>query len=106
VKSKRASEKLPPIHPGEILREDYMKPLGLTMNQLALDLRVPVTRIAEIVHERRSITADTAIRLGRYFKTTPRFWLNLQTAYDLEVVEDRILARIEDEVQPLGTISA
>ena len=105
VKTKRASEKLPPIHPGEILREDYLKPLGLTMNQLALGLRVPVTRIAEIVHERRSITADSAIRLGRYFKTTPRFWLNLQIAYDLEVVEDQILARIENEVQPLGTAS-
>jgi len=68
-----------------------MKPLGLTMNRLALNLRVPVT---EIVHERRSITADRAIRLGRYFKTTPRFWLNLQTAYDLEVVEDENLTRI------------
>jgi len=106
VKSKRASEKLPPIHPGEILREDYLKPLGLTMNQLALYLRVPVTRIAEIVHERRSITADTAIRLGRYFKTTPRFWLNLQSAYDLEVAEDQILARIEKEIQPIDTASA
>jgi len=97
---KRESRKLPPIHPGEILREDYMKPLGITMNQLALALRVPTTRIAEIVHERRSITADTAIRLGRYFKTTPRFWLNLQTAYDLEVVEDQMLQRINSEVQP------
>jgi addiction module HigA family antidote len=105
-KIKSVSQKLPPIHPGEILREDYMKPLGLTMNHLALGLRVPVTRIAEIVHERRSITADTAIRLARYFKTTPRFWLNLQTAYDLEAVEDRILARIQNEVQPMDTASA
>src|SRR5258708_7359391 len=104
-KIKSKSKKLPPIHPGEILREDYLKPLGLTMNQLALGLRVPVTRIAEIVHERRSITADTAIRLGRYFKTTPRFWLNLQTAYDLEVIEDQILDRIEKEVQPLDSVS-
>jgi antitoxin HigA-1 len=106
MKSKRVSEKLSAIHPGEILREDYLKPLGLTMNQLALDLRVPVTRIAEIVHERRSITADSAIRLGRYFKTTPRFWLNLQTAYDLEVIEDRLLARIESEVQAWDRASA
>jgi addiction module HigA family antidote len=105
AKIKHMPEKLPPIHPGEILREDYLKPLGLTMNQLALGLRVPVTRISEIVHERRSITADTAVRLGRYFKTTPRFWLNLQTAYDLEVVEDQILARIENEVRSLGTAS-
>lgn len=100
-KKKLASRKLPPIHPGEILREDYMNPLGLTMNQLALGLRVPATRIAEIVHERRSISADTAIRLARYFNTTPRFWLNLQAAYDLEVVEDRELSRINSEVQPL-----
>lgn len=103
--AKRSSRKLPPIHPGEILREDYMKPLGLTMNELALNLRVPATRIAEIIHERRSISADTAIRLGRYFKTTPRFWLNLQAAYDLEVVEDRVLAQINNEIQPLGTAS-
>ncbi len=91
-----------PIHPGEILREDFMKPLGLSMHKLALALRVPATRIAEIVHERRAITADTAIRLGRYFNTTPRFWLNLQTAYDLEVVEDQVLVRIEQEIQPVA----
>jgi len=100
AKAKRKSQKLPPIHPGEILREDYMRPLGISMNQLGLALRVPVTRISEIVHERRAITADTAIRLGRYFKTTPRFWLNLQTAYDLEVAADRIQAQVETEVQP------
>ena len=79
-----------------------MKPLGLSMHKLALALRVPATRIAEIVHERRAITADTAIRLGRYFKTTPRFWLNLQTAYDLEVIEDQVLVRIENEIQPVA----
>ena len=106
MKTKRASEKLPPIHPGEILREDYLKPLGLTMNQLALGLRVPVTRIAEIVHERRSITADSAIRLGRYFKTTPRFLLNLQTVEVLEVIVLPLLARIESEVQPWDRASA
>jgi addiction module HigA family antidote len=76
---------LPPIHPGEILREDFMMPMGLSMNRLALDLRVPVTRIAEIFHGRRGITPDTALRLARYFNTTARFWLNLQAAYDLEV---------------------
>jgi antitoxin HigA-1 len=101
AKRKRVARKLPPIHPGEILREDYMRPLGLTMNRLALDLRVPVTRIAEIVHERRSISADTAIRLGRYFKTAPRFWLNLQTAYDLEIAKDQISTQIASEIQPL-----
>ena len=79
-------EKLPPIHPGEILQGDLMKPLGISMNRLALDLRVPVTRIAEIVHQQRGITPDTALRLGRYFNTSARFWLNAQAAYDLEVV--------------------
>jgi addiction module HigA family antidote len=102
AKTKRTSQKLPPIHPGEILREDYLKPLGLTAHRLAMVLRVPATRIAEVIHERRAITADTAIRLGRYFNTAPRFWLNLQTAYDLEVAEDRIGARVGSEVQPAG----
>jgi antitoxin HigA-1 len=91
---------LPPIHPGEILREEYLKPLGLSMNKLALDLHVPVTRISEIVHERRSITTDTALRLARYFDTSARFWLNLQAAYDLEVARDELSARIEQEVRP------
>jgi addiction module HigA family antidote len=71
------------------------------MNKLALDLRVPVTRIADIVAERRGISPDTALRLGRYFKTTPRFWLNLQTKYDLEVAEDENLAKIERDVLPI-----
>lgn len=97
--AKRPS-KLPPIHPGEILREDFMKPLRLTAHRLAMDIHVPATRITEIIHERRGMTADTAIRLGRYFKTTPRFWLNLQTAYDLETIEDEALAQIEREVRP------
>jgi addiction module HigA family antidote len=70
------SKKLSPIHPGEILREDFMKPLGLSMSRLAIDLRVPVTRISEIAHERRGITPDTALRLGRYFNTSARFWMN------------------------------
>ena len=97
--TKNKNRKLAPIHPGEILREDYMKPLGLTAHRLAMALHVPATRIAEIVHERRAISADSAIRLGRYFKTTPRFWLNLQTAYDLEVIDDEALAQIESEVR-------
>jgi addiction module HigA family antidote len=91
---------LPPIHPGEILRADFMEPMLLSMNRLALDLRVPVTRIAEIVHERRSITPDTALRLARYFNTSPGFWLNLQAAYDLEVARDKFSRIIEREVQP------
>lgn len=75
-----------------------MKPLRLSMNRLALALHVPITRVSEIVHERRSISADTALRLARYFKTSPRFWLNLQAAYDLEVTESRMLPQIEREV--------
>ena len=90
---------LPPIHPGEILREDYLLPMGLSVNKLALALRVPATRMAEIVHERRAITPDTALRLGRYFNTTARFWLNLQSAYDLESAEDKLAAAIEREVE-------
>jgi addiction module HigA family antidote len=95
------ARKLKPVHPGEILREEFMKPLGLSMNKLALDLRVPGTRIAEIVHERRAIMTDTALRLGRYFKTTPVFWMNLQVRYDLEVAEDEQAEKIARDVQPL-----
>ena len=96
----RRKKLLPPIHPGEILREDYLKPFGLSMNRLALDLRVPVTRISEIVHERRGITTDTALRLARCFKTSARYWLNLQAAYDLEIAQDQLAAKIDQEVRP------
>lgn len=99
------AKKLKPVHPGEILGEDFMKPHNLSMNKLALNLRVPVTRIADIVAERRGITPDTALRLGRYFKTTPQFWLNLQTKYDLEIAEDERLAEIERDVHPLETVA-
>src|SRR5271169_4003434 len=98
------AKKLKPVHPGEILSEEFMKPYKLSMNKLALDLRVPVTRIADIVAERRAITPNTALRLARYFKTTPQFWLNLQTKYDLEIAEDNQLAEIERDVQPLQTV--
>jgi addiction module HigA family antidote len=95
------AKKLKPVHPGEILREEFMAPLGLSMNRMALDLRVPVTRIADIVAERRSITADTALRLARYFENSPAFWMNLQTRYELEVAEDEIAAQVARDVQPL-----
>jgi len=101
----KKKKKRKPVHPGEILREDFMKPYRLSMNKLALDLRVPVTRIADIVALRRGISPDTALRLGRYFKTTPRFWLNLQTKYDLEVAEDENLAKIERDVRPIEMIA-
>ena len=94
-------KRLPPIHPGQILSEDFMKPQGISMNRLALDLRVPVTRIAEIVHERRGITPDTALRLGRYFNTSARFWMNAQSSYDLEVAQDELQRTIERDVRPV-----
>ena len=92
---------MPPVHPGEILREDFMKPVGLTVNKLALELHVPATRIGEIVHERRRITAETALRLARYFNTNAEFWLNLQTFYDLEVTRrPGKVSEIERQVHP------
>jgi addiction module HigA family antidote len=97
------ARKLKPVHPGEILREEFMQPLGLSMNKLALNLRVPVTRIAEIVHKRRAISTDTALRLGRYFNTTPVFWMNLQVRHDLEVAEDELARQIVRDVQPIET---
>ena len=96
----RKNPPLPLVHPGEILREDLMKPLGLSINALARDLRVPVTRVSEIVNGRRSITADTALRLARYFGTTPQFWLNLQATHDLEVATRRSVGQIERDVHP------
>jgi addiction module HigA family antidote len=95
------TKNLKPVHPGEILREEFMAPLGLSMNRVAMDLRVPVTRIADIVNERRAITADTAMRLARYFNNSPTFWMNLQTRYDLEVAEDNIADKVERDVHPL-----
>ena len=98
---------LPPVHPGEILREDFMKPLGLSINKLALDLHVPATRIGEIVHERRRITADTALRLARYFNTNPEFWLNLQNFYDLEVSRrSGAVSAIERQVRPAAALAS
>lgn len=93
--------KLRAVHPGEILLEEFLRPLKLSMNGLALNLRVPATRIADIVHGRRGITSDTALRLARYFDTTPEFWMNLQTSYDLQTAKDRELRKIERDVQPL-----
>jgi addiction module HigA family antidote len=87
-------------HPGEILREEFLKPLGLSANALAMALHVPTTRITEILHERRSVTADTALRLGQYFGTSPQLWLNLQQAYDLSKAEAEFADIIAAEVRP------
>jgi addiction module HigA family antidote len=103
---KKKQRRLHPIHPGEILREDFMLPLKLSMNRLALDLRVPVTRIAEILHGRRGVSPDTALRLARYFNTSARFWLNLQASYDLEVAEDELAHAIRREVRPATAVHA
>jgi addiction module HigA family antidote len=102
---RKSENLLPPVHPGEVLREDFMKPLALTINRLALELHVPATRIGEIVHERRRITADTALRLARYFRTNAEFWLNLQNFFDLEV-ERRSAAAVEIErrVHPAASL--
>ena len=89
-----------PIHPGEFLREDFLAPLALSANALALALRVPVTRISEIVRERRGITADTALRLARYFGTTPDFWMKMQMAYDLAIASRESKKRIDVEIFP------
>lgn len=89
-----------PVHPGETLREDFLKPLGLSANHLALELHVPVTRVNDIVRERRAITADTSLRLARYFGTTPQFWMNLQANYELELAEDARGSEIADRVRP------
>lgn len=91
---------LPPIHPGEQLREEFMKPLGLSAYKLAKDLDVPVSRVQDIVGERRAITGDTALRLARYFGTTPEFWLNLQRDYELEQAELAAGEQIAAKVNP------
>jgi addiction module HigA family antidote len=98
-------KKLPPVHPGEILLEEYLKPLGLSQYRLAKAIRVPPRRINEIVHGNRAITADTALRLSRFFDTSERFWLNLQMRYDLEVQKDKLGDRLSEEIAPLGGAS-
>ena len=98
-------KRLAPIHPGEVLNEDFLKPLGLTQYRLAKQLSVPPRRINEIVHGKRAITADTALRLARFFGTSERFWLNLQTGYDLEMERDRLGNRLPKEVTILKRAS-
>ncbi|MEE9502168.1 MAG: HigA family addiction module antitoxin, partial [Candidatus Aminicenantaceae bacterium] len=92
-------KKLPPIHPGVILLEEFLNPIGISQYRLAKDINVPPRRINEIVHGKRAITADTALRLGRFFGTSPQFWLNLQGRYDIEMTEDRLADRLDREVQ-------
>src|SRR5437762_1837922 len=92
-----------PIHPGEILLQEFLQPLGISQYRLAKDVSVPPRRINEIVRGQRAITADTALRLARYFRTTDRFWLNLQTRYDLELEKDKLGSRLQKEVCVLAS---
>lgn len=92
------NKKIPPIHPGEILLEEFLKPMGLSQNKIALDIRVPARRINEIVLGKRRITPDTALRLAKYFHMSPQFWLGLQMDYDLDVAEDQSADKIDKEV--------
>jgi addiction module HigA family antidote len=92
-------DRIPPVHPGEVLLEEFLKPMGISQNRLALDMRVPPRRINEIVLGKRRITADTALRLGRYFGMSAQFWLGLQMDYDLDMEEDRLGARLMQEVR-------
>ncbi len=92
-------DRLPPVHPGEVLLEDFMKPLGLSQYRLAQDLNVPAMRISQIVHGKRAVTADTALRLARYFGTSADVWMRLQARYDLEIAEAELAERVEREVK-------
>ena len=100
------TKKMQPIHPGEILLEEFLKPLNISQYRLAKDISVPARRINEIIHGKRSISADTALRLSRYFGLSERFWLNLQARYDLEVGKDKLNGRIRQEVKVLSLKSA
>src|ERR1700675_88900 len=93
-------KRLPPIHPGEILLEEFLKPLHLSMNQLAIELRIPASRVNAIIDGDRSITADTALRLGRYFSMSPEFWLSLQATYDLRIARLQLDQQIERDIRP------
>ena len=96
------TDKLTPIHPGEVLLEEFIKPMNLSQNRLAIDIGVDARRINEIVLGKRSVTANTALRLARFFGNSPQFWLGLQTQYDLDVAEDHIGKRLDREVRPLA----
>jgi addiction module HigA family antidote len=99
-------KQLPTIHPGEILMEEFLEPMGISQYRLAKDISVPPRRINEIVHGKRAITADTALRLGRFFGMSPQFWLNLQTRYDLERTEDLLEDRLNNEVHTHNALSS
>ena len=94
-----------PIHPGEIIKEEYLEPLNMSANALAIALRVPAPRINDVIRQKRGISIDTALRLARYFNTTPQFWMNLQVSYDLKMAKQNV-AKIENEIIPLQAMTA
>ena len=96
------TDKLSPIHPGEVLLDEFIKPMNLSQNRLAIDIGVDARRINEIVLGKRSVTADSALRLSRFFGNSPQFWMGLQTQYDLDITEDRLGKRLDREVRPLA----
>ena len=98
------TKKLPPIHPGKILLEEFLNPMGISQYRLAKDTSVPPRRINEIVHQKRAITADTALRLGIFFDMSPQFWMNLQSRYDLEKAEDKLENRLKHEVHKYTSV--
>jgi addiction module HigA family antidote len=100
------TDKFPPVHPGEILLEEFLKPMGISQYRLATDIGVHPRRINEIVHGKRAVSADTALRLSRYFGLSERFWLNVQARYDLEVAKDRLNGRLDIEVKALAVSHA
>lgn len=103
--ARKNSKKLAPVHPGEILQKEFIEPMGLSQNRLALALHVPARRINEIVLGKRGVTADSALRLARYFKMSPQFWLGLQMDYELDVAQDASEQRIKQEVKPMAAAS-
>ena len=100
------SKKMKPVHPGEVLFEEFLKPFGLSQNRLALDIRVPARRINEIVLGKRGISPDTALRLAKYFRMSPQFWLELQMDYELDIAEDKLSEKIDREVREFETTTA
>lgn len=100
------TEKIPPVHPGEVLLEEFLKPWGLSQNTMAQHMGITATRLNEIVRGRRGVSGDSALRMGRATNTTPEFWLNLQTLYDLEIAKDNLGARLETEVTPVAEAMA
>lgn len=98
-------KKLDPVHPGDVLQQEFLRPMGLSQNKLAISISVPARRINEIVLKKRKVTADTALRLGRFFGTSPQFWLGLQSQYDLDVASDKLAERLVEEVKEYTSVA-